>query len=86
MSTLLKFLSLTFAVPSAVPGAMNPLALSNSLVAWLTVALLWLSAAYFLLRMRRISSSKAKGGAPCGRRHVAPGFNPGCGGRRSIPS
>jgi hypothetical protein len=47
---------------------------------------LWLSAAYFLLRMRRISSSKAKGGAPCGRRHVAPGFNPGCGGRRSIPS
>ena len=39
-------------VPSAVPGAMNPWALSNSLVAWLTVALLWLCAAYFLLQMR----------------------------------
>lgn len=39
-------------VPSAVPGAANPWALSNSLVAWLTVALLWVGAAYFLFRMR----------------------------------
>jgi CAAX protease family protein len=38
-------------VPSAVPGAANPLALSTSLVAWLTVALLWIGAGYFLVRM-----------------------------------
>jgi len=40
-------------VPSAVPGARNPLALSTSLVAWITVALLWIAAAYFLVRMRK---------------------------------
>ncbi len=39
-------------VPSGVAGATNPFALSTSLVAWLTVALLWIGAAYFLLRMR----------------------------------
>ena len=39
-------------VPSAVPGATNPLALSPSLVAWLTLTLLWICAAYFLARMR----------------------------------
>jgi membrane protease YdiL (CAAX protease family) len=38
-------------VPSAVPGARNPFALSTSLVAWLTVTLLWITAAYFLVRM-----------------------------------
>ena len=38
-------------VPSKVPGAHNAWALSNSPVAWLTVALLWLCAAYFLSRM-----------------------------------
>jgi len=40
-------------VPSAEPNAANPWALSLSLVAWLTVALLWLCAGYFLLRMRK---------------------------------
>ena len=40
-------------VPSAVPGARNPFALSTSLVAWITVALLWIAAAYFLVRMRK---------------------------------
>jgi membrane protease YdiL (CAAX protease family) len=40
-------------VPSAVIGATNPFALSTSPVAWLTVALLWICAAYFLVRMRR---------------------------------
>jgi CAAX protease family protein len=40
-------------VPSAVPGAANPFALSTSLVAWLTVAFLWMAAAYFLVRMGR---------------------------------
>jgi membrane protease YdiL (CAAX protease family) len=41
-------------VPSAEPNATNPWALSHSLVAWLTVLVLWLCAGYFLLRMRRI--------------------------------
>jgi membrane protease YdiL (CAAX protease family) len=39
-------------VPSAVAGATNAFALSTSLVAWLTVMLLWLCAIYFLFRMR----------------------------------
>jgi membrane protease YdiL (CAAX protease family) len=38
-------------VPSAVSGASNPLTLSASRVAWLTVALLWVCAAYFLAQM-----------------------------------
>ena len=38
-------------VPSAVPGATNPLAPSGSPVAWLTLALLWICAGYFLVRM-----------------------------------
>jgi uncharacterized protein len=41
-------------VISAVPGATNPWALSTSLPAWLTVGLLWIPAAYFLVRMRGI--------------------------------
>jgi membrane protease YdiL (CAAX protease family) len=41
-------------VPSAVTGATNPFALSSSLVAWLSVALLWICAAYFLMRMRGV--------------------------------
>src|SRR6266487_987482 len=40
-------------VPSAVPGATNTFGLSASLVAWLTVTLLWICAAYFLATMRR---------------------------------
>lgn len=40
-------------VPSVVSGAANPFGLSASHVAWLTVALLWICAAYFLVRMRR---------------------------------
>jgi len=39
-------------VPSAVSRATNAFALSTSPVAWLTVALLWICAAYFLVRMR----------------------------------
>jgi hypothetical protein len=35
-------------VPSTVPGATDPWALSRSLVAWLTVVLLWAAAGYFL--------------------------------------
>jgi membrane protease YdiL (CAAX protease family) len=40
-------------VPSALPGATNPFTLHASRVAWLTVALLWIAAAYFLFRMRK---------------------------------
>jgi uncharacterized protein len=39
-------------VPSAVPGAMNPFTLSSSVVAWLTVAVLWICAGFFLMHMR----------------------------------
>ena len=39
-------------VPSAVPGATNVFALSTSRIAWLTVMLLWIAAAYFLFAMR----------------------------------
>jgi membrane protease YdiL (CAAX protease family) len=38
-------------VPMADPAATNPLALSNSLVAWLILAFLWIGAWYFLVRM-----------------------------------
>lgn len=40
-------------VPSAVPGATNPFGLNGSVVGWLTVAGLWVGAAYFLARMRK---------------------------------
>ena len=43
-------------VPSEVPGATNPFALSTSLVGWLTVAFLWIAAAYFLVRMRKTTT------------------------------
>jgi uncharacterized protein len=46
-------------VPSAVPGAANLWALSTSMVAWLTVALLWVCAGYFLLRMKRSLDRRA---------------------------
>ena len=41
-------------VPSAELNATNAWALSHSIVAWLTVALLWIAAVYFLIRMRKI--------------------------------
>ncbi len=40
-------------VPSAVPGATNRFGLSASPMAWLTVALLWVCAAYLLVQMRK---------------------------------
>jgi len=43
-------------VPSAEPNATNAWALSHSLVAWMTLVLLWLCAGYFLLRMRKNST------------------------------
>lgn len=39
-------------VPAAVSHGTKPFALSTSLVAWLTAALLWICAVYFLTRMR----------------------------------
>ena len=39
-------------VPSAAAGAADPFTLQASLVGWLTVAALWIGAAYFLVRMR----------------------------------
>jgi membrane protease YdiL (CAAX protease family) len=41
-------------VPSAVSGAMTAFSLGSSQVAWLSVAILWICAAYFLIRMRRV--------------------------------
>ncbi len=46
-------------VPSAVPGAANMFGLSASLVAWLTVALLWICASYFLVRMPKLELARA---------------------------
>jgi uncharacterized protein len=43
-------------VPSAVSGATNAFALSQSLVAWLTVTLLWIFASYCLYHMRSIKT------------------------------
>jgi membrane protease YdiL (CAAX protease family) len=40
-------------VPSADAGPTNIWTLSHSPIAWITVGLMWLCAAYFLLRMRR---------------------------------
>jgi uncharacterized protein (DUF697 family) len=49
-------------VPSAVPGATAPWALSTSLAAWLTVALLWVAAACFLVDMRKAALPLPPGG------------------------
>lgn len=46
-------------VPSAVSAATNPFALSTSLVAWLTVALLWICGGYFLVRMPKVKGQRA---------------------------
>lgn len=43
-------------VPSAVPGATNTFGLSTSVVAWLTVIMLWICAAYFLIQMPKTES------------------------------
>ena len=43
-------------VPSAVPDATNPFGLTTTLAAWLTVAFLWIAAAYFLVRMPKTAT------------------------------
>ena len=45
-------------VPSAGSPATNPFSLSAPLVAWLTAALLWIGAVYFLVRMRGVRVSE----------------------------
>ena len=47
-------------VPSAVATPGNPMSLNISIVGWLTLALLWLSAGYFLARMPRFDG-RARG-------------------------
>jgi uncharacterized protein len=44
-------------VPSAQSVRANPLSMNASLVAWLTVVLLWICAVYFLVRMRHADLS-----------------------------
>jgi membrane protease YdiL (CAAX protease family) len=39
-------------VPSALPGAVDPLSFVASRTAWVSVVLLWICAAYFLVQMR----------------------------------
>jgi hypothetical protein len=43
-------------VPSAEPGALQVFALSGSKVGWMTLALLWVAAAFFLVQMARATS------------------------------
>jgi uncharacterized protein len=47
-------------VPSAVSAATNAFSLHSSPVAWLTVAILWVCAVYFLVRMREATLSYAR--------------------------
>ena len=51
-------------VPSAATAVTNPFTLSGSRVGWLTVALLWICAAYFLVRMRKAVLPAASGLLP----------------------
>jgi len=51
-------------VPAAVPGAVNPFALSGSPVTWVTLGLLWAVAALFLFQMRRAFSEAPPGPPP----------------------
>jgi CAAX protease family protein len=57
-------------VPSVTPGAANPLSFGASRVAWLTVGLLWIGAACFLVRMRGVRTVPAIDAPPI---HVRPG-------------
>jgi uncharacterized protein len=51
-------------VSARVPGAHHVWALSSSTTAWLTVALLWLGAAYFLTRMHARDRRRARAVLP----------------------
>lgn len=45
-------------------AAVSPLSLNTTLVGWLTIALLWIAAIYFLLRMRKLNNVELYGKAP----------------------
>lgn len=47
-------------VSGALPGAANPFALRASTAGWITLALLWISAAYFLVRMPELTQGEAR--------------------------
>lgn len=53
-------------VPAAVGGAITPIALGGSLVAWATVALSWVVAVPLLLRMRRADIQGMRTSPPSG--------------------
>jgi membrane protease YdiL (CAAX protease family) len=46
-------------VPSGVPGATNSFTFQASTAGWLTVAVLWLCAGYFLFRMRGLAQGRS---------------------------
>jgi len=48
-------------VPASVANAASPFALRTSLVGWLTDVLLWIPAAYFLVRMPRVELARTEG-------------------------
>jgi hypothetical protein len=48
-------------VPSGIANAKNAFSLHTSLVMYLTTALLWITAAYFLVRMANQASQGAAG-------------------------
>jgi membrane protease YdiL (CAAX protease family) len=50
-------------VPSFTAGGANPFTLNASAVAWITVAVLWLCAGFFLMKMRRSQVEHAVAGA-----------------------
>src|SRR5678815_3384201 len=47
-------------VPSALSGATNVLSLKSSRVAWLSIAIMWICALYFLVRMRGVKLQNGK--------------------------
>src|SRR5260370_37783459 len=51
-------------VPSATPDAKKALTFHASIVAWLTVGVLWLAASIFLVRMHQLSGNVQSVGNP----------------------
>ena len=60
-------------VPSAVSDATNAFSLSSSLVAWFSVAILWICAVYFLIRMRGVKFQEGWQAATAEREMVSTG-------------
>ncbi|PYY06967.1 MAG: hypothetical protein DMG64_00145 [Acidobacteria bacterium] len=45
-------------VPAAVPGGTKTFGFSASTLSWLATAVLWMCAAYFLVRMRAVNATR----------------------------